>query len=69
MPRQITRGFILNLMQSCPAADSSLTAWRRGELTFEEAMMTVVKDLFLANEELQRQITHPQSHGKPDWGA
>lgn len=61
MPRRITREFILNLMQSCPAADSSLAAWRRGELTFEEAMMTVVKDLLLVNETLQRQITRHRS--------
>lgn len=33
-------------------AKEGLDAWREGELTFEEAMMEVVKSLFLAHYRL-----------------
>jgi len=65
MPR-IRRSFILHLVRNCPEAKEGLDAWQAGELTFEEAMMEVVKSLFLANEELQRRLDYALSSSRDE---
>ena len=57
MPR-ISRPFILHLTKSCPEARAGLAGWQSGELTFEEAMMEVVKSLFITKENLQRRLDY-----------
>lgn len=56
-----SRSFILHLVQNCPEARVGLDAWREGEMTFEQAMMETVKRLFLANQELKRQMDYARS--------
>lgn len=65
MPR-IRRSFILHLAKNCPEAREGLDAWREGELTFEEAMMEVVKSLFIAKQELQRRLDYALSSNRAD---
>jgi len=60
MPR-ISRPFVLHLVRNCPEAKPGLAAWQQGELTWEEAMMEVVKSLFLAKEETQRRLDYALS--------
>jgi len=60
MPR-IRRSFILQLVRNCPEANVGADARRKGDLTFEEAMMEVVQSLFLAKEELQRRLNYASS--------
>ena len=55
------RPFILQLVKNCPEARQGLDAWREGEMTFEQAMMETVKQLFLANQELKRQVDYARS--------
>jgi len=62
MSRPITRSFILHLIHNCPEAKVALSAWQAGDLTFEEAMMEVVKCLFLAKQDLQRQYDYIPPH-------
>jgi hypothetical protein len=59
--RAPTRAFILHLVRNCPEAGRGLDAWREGEMTFEQAMMETVKQLFLANQELKRQMDYARS--------
>ena len=54
----IRRSFILHLTRNCPEAKEGLDAWQKGELTFEEAMMEVVKSLFIAKKKLQRRFDY-----------
>jgi hypothetical protein len=58
MTRAPRRSFTLHLIRNCPEAQEALRLWREGELTFEEAMMEVVKRLFLARETLQRKYDY-----------
>jgi hypothetical protein len=52
------RSFILHLLKDCPEAREALAAWQEGEYTFEQAMMETVKELFLAKQEVQRQLDY-----------
>lgn len=65
MPR-ISRPFILHLTRKCAEARPGLEAWQRGELTWQEAMMEVVKSLFVAKEESQRRLDYALSLGQED---
>jgi len=62
----ILRPFIRHLTKNCAEARPGLEAWQRGELTWEEAMMEVVKSLFLAKEESQRRLDYALSLGQED---
>ena len=53
--RVVNRPFILHLIQNSPEARCGLEACREGEMTFEQALMATVKQLFLANQERKRQ--------------
>jgi hypothetical protein len=50
----------------CPEAKPGLEGWQRGELTWEEAMMEVVKSLFLAKEETQRRLDYTLSPSRAE---
>jgi len=46
-------------------APAALDAWCEGELTFEQAMLEVVRSLFLAKKEFQHRLNYafpPSSH-------
>lgn len=52
------RSFMLHLMKDCPEAQEALRLWRIGEWTFEDAVLEIVKLLFLAREALQRKYDY-----------
>ncbi len=56
--RKPTRSFIVHLLKNCPEAQPILGQWHEGELTFEEAMMEVVKRLLLDKQALQRRYDY-----------
>jgi hypothetical protein len=55
------RGGKVLLASSRPEAKEGQDAWREGNLSFEEAIMEVVKSLFLAKEETQHRLDHALS--------
>ena len=54
------------MASSRPEANEGVDAWREGDLTFEEAMMEVVKSLSLAKEELQRRLDYASSPNRDE---
>jgi hypothetical protein len=71
MNRTPTRSFTLDLIKNCPEARKALNAWRRGDMTFEQATMEVVKQLYLSRQDLQRRYDYipPEiraTHRPPD---
>jgi hypothetical protein len=58
MMRAPTRYFTLSLVKNCPEARAALAQWQEGNWTFEQAMMEVVKQLYLAKGTLQQQYDY-----------
>lgn len=58
MTRAPTRDFTLHLIRNCPEARDALALWQEGAFTFEQAMMEVVKRLYLSRQDLQRRYDY-----------
>jgi hypothetical protein len=63
MSTKIGRPFILHLLKNCNEAKAGLAMWKNGDATWEEAMMTIVKDLVISNEEMQRRLSYAPCGG------
>jgi hypothetical protein len=56
------RSSTLHLIQNCTEAKEALQQWHNGDWTFEDAMMDVVRQLYLANESLRRKYEYIPAH-------
>lgn len=56
----ITRSYILHLIGNHPLAQDIIKDWGCGGRTWEEAMMDIVKDLFIRLEQYEQNSPYPR---------